>query len=173
MPLAFAAGSNELVEAERLIRDRMEGLDLDLEALAAVSNIFRAATAVRNHMERDVLAVHALSWSAFVVLFVLRVWGEQESRDLAAEAGVTGGTLTGVLDTLERKGLTERWPQPSDRRRVLVRLTKIGVEAIDGIMPAFNVEEAKVTCGLSGDETNELARLLRIVLRTATDLDGR
>ena len=48
MPRAFAAGDDELVEAERLIRDRMSGLDLDLLSLAAVSNVFRTATAVRN-----------------------------------------------------------------------------------------------------------------------------
>ena len=34
MPRAFAAGDEELVEAERLIRDRMSGLDLDLQAFA-------------------------------------------------------------------------------------------------------------------------------------------
>ena len=84
MPRAFAVGNDQLVEAERLIRDRMAYLDLDFPALAAVSNIFRAATAVRNHMEREVLAGHTLSWSAFVVLFVLRVFGQQESRDLAS-----------------------------------------------------------------------------------------
>ena len=67
MPRAFAAGDDELVEAEHLIRDRMSGLDLDLLSLAAVSNVFRTATAVRNRMERDVLRPHQLSWSAFVV----------------------------------------------------------------------------------------------------------
>ncbi len=173
MPRAFAAGDEELVEAERLIRDQMSGLDLDLQTFAAVSNIFRAATAVRNHMERDVLAAHSLSWSAFVVLFVLRVWGEQSSRHLAAEAGITGGTLTGVLDTLERKGLTERSVHPDDRRKVTVRLTDEGVDAVDGVMPAFNVEEAKVTGGLTTTETNDLARLLRTVLRTTSELDQR
>lgn len=173
MPRAFAAGDDELVEAERLIRDQMSGLDLDLQAFAAVSNIFRAATAVRNHMERDVLAAHSLSWSAFVVLFVLRVWGEQSSRDLATEAGITGGTLTGVLDTLERKGLTERRAHPDDRRKVTVTLTDDGVNAVNGVMPAFNVEEAKVTGGLTTPETNDLARLLRTVLCTTSELDKR
>ncbi|SVB16910.1 uncharacterized protein METZ01_LOCUS169764, partial [marine metagenome] len=61
MPRAFAVGDEELVEAERLIRDRMAQLDLDLLSLAAVSNVFRTATAVRNHMERDVLRRHQLS----------------------------------------------------------------------------------------------------------------
>lgn len=173
MPRAFVAGDDELVEAEKLIRDRMAGLDLDLLSLAAVSNVFRTATAVRNHMERDVLRPHRLSWSAFVVLFVLRVWGPQESRDLAAEAGISGGTLTGVLDTLERKRLVERHPVPTDRRRVEVVLTAAGTTVVDEVMPAFNREESQATAALTDDETATLARLLRKVLRTVEDLDAR
>ena len=173
MPRAFAAGDDELVEAERLIRDRMSGLDLDLLSLAAVSNVFRTATAVRNRMERDVLRPHRLSWSAFVVLFVLRIWGSQESRSLATEAGISGGTLTGVLDTLERKGLAMRQPVPEDRRRVEVALTPAGTKVVNDVMPAFNHEESLVTGDLTEDETATLASLLRRVLRTAEDLDGR
>ena len=173
MPSAFAAGDDELVEAERLIRDRMSGLDLDLLSLAAVSNVFRTATAVRNHMERNALKPHSLSWSAFVVLFVLHIWGAKESCELAAEAGISGGTLTGVLDTLERKGLVVRQPVLTDRRRVGVALTDAGTTVVEDVMPAFNREEAQVTGDLTAEETATLARLLRIVLRTAEDLDNR
>ncbi len=173
MPRAFAAGDEELVEAERLIRDRMAELDLDLLSLAAVSNVFRTATAVRNHMERDVLRRHELSWSAFTVLFVLRIWGSQESRRLAGEAGISGGTLTGVLDTLERKGLAKRRAVPEDRRRVEVILTAAGNKVVEEVMPAFNREEALVTGGLTDDEMAMLARLLRKVLQTTEDLDNR
>ena len=173
MPRAFAAGDEELIEAERLIRDRMVGLDLDLLSLAAGSNVFRPATVIRNHMERDVLRSHQLAWSAFVVLFVLRIWGPQESRSLAAEAGISGGTLSGVLDTLERKGLVERRAVPEDRRRVEVALTADGTKVVDEVMPAFNREEALVTGGLTDDEMASLARLLRKVLRATEDLDDR
>ena len=158
MPRAFSAGDKELIEAERLIRDRMVGLNLDLLSLAAVSNVFRTATVLRNHMERDVLRRHQLSWSAFVVLFVLRIWGSQESRSLAAEAGISGGTLSGVLDTRERKGLVERKAIPEDRRRVEVVLTAAGMKVVDEVMPALNREEALVTGGLTADEPAALAR---------------
>jgi DNA-binding MarR family transcriptional regulator len=124
-------------------------------------------------MERDVLRSHQLSWSAFVVLFVLRIWGSQESRRLAAEAGISGGTLSGVLDTLERKGLVKRRAIPEDRRRVEVALTADGTKVVDEVMPAFNREEALVTGGLTDDEMASLARLLRKVLRTTEDLDDR
>ena len=170
MPRAFAVGDDELVEAERLIRDRMAELDLDLLSLAAVSNVFRTATAVRNHMERDVLRRHQLSWSAFTVLFVLRIWGSQESRRLAGEAGIS---LTGVLDTLERKGFAERRAVPEDRRRVEVILTPAGNKVVEEVMPAFNREEALVTGDLTDDEMATLARLLRKILQTTADLDKR
>jgi DNA-binding MarR family transcriptional regulator len=42
---------------------------------------------------------------------------------LAAEAGLSTGAVTTVLDRLERAGYARRVPDPGDRRRVLVELT--------------------------------------------------
>ncbi len=161
-----SANDVELHRAERDVRAVLGDLDLDLGPLLAVSNIFRAATAVRTHMENTVLGDEQLSWSAFVVLFVLRVWGTQESHQLAAEAGITAGTLTGVLKTLEKRGLAQRDPHPVDRRRVNVSATESGHHAIDTIMPNFNRQEAVVTRELSGEQRSELSHLLRLVLRS-------
>jgi hypothetical protein len=47
------------------------------------------ANAIRYRLERDVLAAENLSWGAFTVLFVLWIWGGQQTRHLAAEAGVS------------------------------------------------------------------------------------
>ena len=102
MPRRFAVGNaQDLVQAERDIRARIGEQELDFAAMAAVSNIYRAANAIRHHMEQKVLADEDLSWAAFTVLFVLWIWGDQQTRHLADEAGVTKGTLTGVLKTLE------------------------------------------------------------------------
>ena len=171
MDNALMNSKGQMPAGEKLVTDKMAALSLDLDSLATVSNIFRAATAVRTHMERTVLSSHALSWSAFVVLFVLRVWGEQESRGLAVEAGITAGTLSGVLDTVERKGFSERSTHPEDRRKVVVALTTKGRTVVDEIMPAFNREEARATGRLTEAEMAELARLLRIVLETTQDID--
>jgi MarR family transcriptional regulator, organic hydroperoxide resistance regulator len=172
MPRAFTSENEALVRAEEDVRAELGGLDLDVRALAAVSNIFRTATVVRNHMERSVLEPHALSWSAFVVLFVLRVWGDQEAHELADEAGITTGTLTGVLKTLERKGLAQRRAHDTDGRRVIVAATAEGREVIERIMPAFNRHEALVTKDLDEAQADALAAGLRQVLRTVEDLDA-
>ena len=42
---------------------------------------------------------------------------------LAAQSGLTGGAITGVIDRLERAGFARRVFDPADRRRVRVEVT--------------------------------------------------
>ena len=168
MSRRLAAGTErDLVQAERDIRGRVGDQPLDFAAMAAVSNIYRAANVVRNHMERQVLVDEDLSWAAFTVLFVLWIWGDQQTRHLAEEAGVTKGTLTGVLKTLEKRGLARRRAHGGDGRLVLVSLEPKGMAVIERLFPAFNEGEARVSSGLTEDEKNQLASLLRKIIRSA------
>ena len=59
------AGPHTLHETERAIDERLDSLPIDLPAMAGVSNIYRAAGAVRNHLERTVLAPHELTWTGW------------------------------------------------------------------------------------------------------------
>src|SRR5580698_3099195 len=160
----------DLVQAEQDIRSRVpDNGQLDFAAMAAGSNIYRAANAIRNQMERDVLAEADLSWAAFTVLFVLWIWGDQQTRHLAAEAGVTKGTLTGVLKTLEKRGLAQRRSHEDDGRLVLVGLEPKGVAVIERLFPAINLGEALVSSSLTEPEKEQLATLLRKIIPSAED----
>ena len=121
-------------------------------------------------MEREVLSPHGLSWGGFTIMFVLWVWGDQETGELAEACGLAKGTLSGMLRTLERSDLVSRVPHDSDRRRVVVRLQRRGLETIESVFPEFNKREARFTERLQPDERRELARLLRLVTATADDL---
>lgn len=159
-----------VLEAERDIRARLGDHPLDFEALLAVSNIYRAANAVRNRMEREVLGPAGLSWGGFTILFVLWVWGDRETGDLADDCGLAKGTLSGMLSTLERTGLVSRSRHPEDGRKVMVQLETEGLDTIEEIFPTFNAYEAKFTEDLSAEERRDLARLLRTVTATADEL---
>jgi DNA-binding MarR family transcriptional regulator len=158
--------------AERDIRNRLSGHELDFTAMSAVSNIYRSGSAVRNHMERAVLSDHDLSWVAFTVLWVLWIWGDQETGHVAAEAGITKGTLTGVIKTLQARKLVRRTPHLDDRRRVSISLTKAGQRLIEQVFPRFNQHETLAVSALSSTEQRELARLLRLVLGGISTVDG-
>ncbi len=159
-------------QAERDIRARLAGRELDFTAMSAVSNIHRAGSAVRHHMERTVLSDHDLSWVAFTVLWVLWIWGDQETGHVAAEAGVTKGTLTGVIKTLQGRRLIRRLPHRDDRRRVSIGLTRAGTRLIESVFPEFNRHETLAVNGLTRAEQDELARLLRKVLATMSADDS-
>jgi MarR family transcriptional regulator, organic hydroperoxide resistance regulator len=159
--------TNELAVAERV----GELHDVDFAAMAAVANVFRVASAVRNHMERNVLGPDQLSFTGFTALFVLWVWGDQESRYLADQCGVTKGTLTGVVSTLESRELVKRTTSQADRRMVVVALTPKGTKTIRRLFPRFNQHEALVTQRLADDDRRSLAHLLREVLRSIEQVD--
>src|SRR5262249_40087977 len=167
MPRRLAAGSaSDLVRAERDIRGRIGDQHLDFAAMAAVANIYRAPNVIWHHMEQKVLADEALSWAAFTVLFVLWIWGDQQTRHLADEAGVTKGTLTGVLKTLEKRGLTRRRAHDADGRLVLVSLESKGAAMIERLFPAFHLGEASGSSACTEQEADQLRRLLRLRIRS-------
>ncbi|MDN3028073.1 MarR family winged helix-turn-helix transcriptional regulator [Streptomyces sp. S.PB5] len=153
-----------IAEAEKLAAAKLGAIPIHREQMAVVANIYRAASAVRQHLENSVLRGADLTWTAFVVLWVVWVWGESETRHVAEEAGISKGTLTGVSRTLEGRGLVKRTVHPSDGRRVLLSLTEEGEALMGRLFPEFNQEEAFVTSRLGGEECRSLADGLRQVV---------
>lgn len=157
-------GHRSITEAEKLAEAKLGGIPLRHDQMAVVANIYRAASAVRQHLENSVLRGVDLTWTAFVVLWVIWVWGEPETRHVAEEAGISKGTLTGVARTLERRGLVQRADHPTDGRLVLLSLTDQGEELMRRVFPAFNEEEAFVTGQLSDEQCGIVAAGLRQVV---------
>lgn len=153
-----------LAETEHAVADRLAGMSLDMPAMAVVQNVYRAAGAIRNRVERTVLADHGLTWTGWVVLWVVWIWGEIESRHAAAEAGISKGTLTGVVGTLQTHGLMTRSVHPDDARRALLTLTPKGSRLMVKVFPRFNQEESAVAGALGREEQVALARSLRQII---------
>jgi len=150
------------------VRARLADHDLEFDSNMAISNIYRAAAAVRGEAERDVLAEYQLSWGGLTILWVLWVWGDMPTSRLADECGLAKGTLTGMLTTLEKRDLVARHRVPQDKRKVMVRLTEPGDATISELFPKFNGFELEMVAGLTKEEQRELARLLRIVIKNAS-----
>ena len=164
---------DELLRAERDVHARLAevGIDVDLDfaSMAAVANVFRVASAARSHLERTVLADVGLSFPAFTVMWVLWVWGAMETRVLAVDAGITRATLTGVIGTLERRDLVVRRRVAGDGRLVIVAATRSGHALMASLFTRFNEGEARIVAALDADESRQLARLLRKILRSMED----
>jgi DNA-binding MarR family transcriptional regulator len=159
--------AHTLAETEGRVAEKLGDLPLDFEAMSVVSNLFRAANATRNYLERTVLAPHGLSWTAFVVLWVTWIWEPIETRQIAEEGGFSKATLTGVLGTLEGKGLLQRSRSDRDGRLVTVAMTDAGRALMRELFPEFNEHERTIAGSVSPERRRELADMLRFVTTVA------
>jgi MarR family transcriptional regulator, organic hydroperoxide resistance regulator len=125
-----------------------------------VRNLHRAAGALRAHFERTALAGADLTWTGWVVLRVVWQGDAEEAGAVAAEAGISKGTLTGVATTLENRGLLVRRGHPQDGRRVVLALTPRGRRLARTLSARVGAEERAVLAGLSAREAKALTSAL-------------
>ncbi|WP_078893699.1 MarR family transcriptional regulator [Streptomyces sp. CT34] len=166
----MVSGHRSVEDTDEAVRARLGDTPVRQERMAAVAGLYRAAASVRQHLENSVLRGAELTWTSFVVLWVVWVRGAWETRRVAEEAGISKGTLTGVARTLQSRGLMARTPHPTDGRLALLSLTPEGEALMARTFPEFHAEEAFVTEGLTDDEALTLAELLR---RIVTQVETR
>ena len=82
---------------------RVEHLAIDFPAAHALSSLYRAANAARSHLTNTVLRPHDLTWTGFLVLWLLWIWDRMETRGVAESVGISKATLTGVANTLTKR----------------------------------------------------------------------
>lgn len=77
-----------------------------------------------------------LTPSQFDVIATLGNTDGMNMTDLAKKTLVTKGTLTGIIDRLEKKGLVTRVVPPDNRRSFTIVLTPEGEETFSTVFPA-------------------------------------
>ena len=160
-----------LVETERAMQSHVAALELDFEAAHAVSSIYRAANAVRSHVTNEVLRPAGITWTGFVVMWVVWIWDGMETRRAAEAAAISKATLTGVVKTLEARGWIEKHGRQDDRRLVELHLTPSGKALMEELYPQFNAIEAHVVSGISRTRQKDMTSSLRDIV-TAIEATG-
>jgi DNA-binding MarR family transcriptional regulator len=115
--------SSSLDSRDKLIADFLREIR-QLNSLGAF--FFRAAAAQLGMNATDLQ-----------VIDILEITGPATAGQLAELAGLTTGAITGMIDRLEKGGLVRRESDPSDGRRVLVRLSP-SEAAMKDIGPLFD-----------------------------------
>ena len=116
---------------------------------------------------------HRLSRAGREALAVLEGAGQPLSPTAIAERLiVTTASVTSLLDTLERRGLVERRPDPSDRRRLLIVITQAGKAIVDQFLPEVVALQTAALAALSEDQRRQLVELLATLGAHLTTLDA-
>ena len=111
---------------------------------------------------RQMLDDYRLSQSALQILAIIEgARGPLEPTVIAERLLVTTGTLTSLLDNLERRALIRRQSHPHDRRKLLVDITPAAQAIVDEVLPSLHAREQNVISdALSLKEQGELLKLI-------------
>jgi DNA-binding MarR family transcriptional regulator len=138
--------------------------NMDISAVKTCLVLLRIGSDVLTGFEA-MLARHGLSQGRFLTLIVLyRTPDSPLSPSTLAElVGVTRATMTGLLDGLEKEQWLERIADPSDRRRLLIRITTAGMHILHRMLPDYYDRIGRLMTGLDATEREHLIRLLYTV----------
>lgn len=140
-------------------------------ATECYANLWRAAELLMGLHNRHSSDQYQLSPGARGVLAVVEGAGEPlEPSVIAERLVVTTGSMTSLLDNLEKRGLVRRLPHPLDRRKLLVDVTADARRIVDELLPAFHAREREVIgAALSVSEQRNLLRYLAKLQQAAAD----
>jgi DNA-binding MarR family transcriptional regulator len=115
-------------------------------------------------MANKALRHHGLSAAGRQALAIIDGAGEPLAPTTIAERLiVTTATVTSLLDTLERRGLVVRQPDPADRRKLLVSITDEARHVVDQFLPEVVALQTAVMTGLGEPERKRLLRSLAVI----------
>jgi DNA-binding MarR family transcriptional regulator len=131
--------------------------------------------AVHHRMLRavnDEMSGCGLSLARTKVLMRLSARGALRQSALAAELGLAPHSITDIVDALERAGLAERQPDPTDRRAKLVAITSAGQACLGVANATRDRLLTQIFGALSQEERATLLRLLDTLDEAAQAADG-
>jgi DNA-binding MarR family transcriptional regulator len=137
-----------------------------------IDELFGTTTALRTFVDAR-LRVRGTSVSRLRALRTLATAAEpMRMRDLSDVLGLAARTVTSMVDALEREGLVERLPHPTDRRAFLLTLTDRGRSCHAEAEEIDREALAVATGGLTAEDRTRLRELLG-VLRTSVAVAGQ
>jgi len=133
---------------------------LERAVVEALRRISRAMERHSHALEHQV----GLTVPQLAVLRQLKAAEPLSIGDLTRSVHLSQATVTGILDRLERRGLVRRRRDARDRRKVHVRLTEAGAEAVRRAPPLLHERFLAALGGLPDWEQMQiLATLQRVV----------
>lgn len=100
----------------------------------------------------EALVQHDLSVAQFASLLLLDETPGMSVADVARKVSTARQSANEMLGGLERAGLVERRPHPSDRRSQQIFLTDAGRARLAEAVPTVHAVEARLAAGFSAEE---------------------
>jgi DNA-binding MarR family transcriptional regulator len=103
---------------------------------------------------------HGLTHAQFDIVATLGNTPGMSYKELGERTLITKGTLTGVIERLEQKGLVARERSPSDARSWFIRLTPQGEQLFADVFPRVTSRGGEVFAQFTESDYEQLEQAL-------------
>lgn len=93
-------------------------------------------------------------------------------KDIEKEFRISRATATNTLQVMERDGFIVRKAQDKDARLKRIQMTEEALQNHRQVEAHIEMMDRRMLQGLTGQETDELYRLLDIVMKNLEEMDG-
>ncbi|GIP34031.1 MarR family winged helix-turn-helix transcriptional regulator [Paenibacillus sp. J2TS4] len=120
----------------------------------------RANRAVTDRIKEDIKS-YGLNPTEFAVLELLYHKGDQPIQNIGKKILLTSGSMTYVVDQLEKKKLLIRKQCKEDRRIIYASITEEGRARMDDIFPKHRKAIKETFSSLNPEEQQQMIQLLK------------
>lgn len=139
------------------------------KATEAAMNLVRTADLLVKRIA-DLVEPFGLSPSSGLALGILADAGSPlPPNQIAERLIISRATVTGLLDSLERRGYVRRTPHSSDRRMLLIELTDAGRQVAQEFRQVVHQNEKEWLAALDEQEQDRLIEFLHCLQATLAD----
>jgi MarR family transcriptional repressor of emrRAB len=171
--LVVAADGDSFSAVDRRIEVTRRRLNNYPDQLVRLARLITHVQKRHNDMSNAVLRPYDLNYVTYTAMMMMYGSEDQTATpsELSDATGEKPTNITRICDELLRKELIERNPSTTDRRRVVLRLTRKGEQLAEQVQPALWQALQQTYGDLSGAELRQLTGLLRRPLRRMEQLE--
>jgi len=103
---------------------------------------------------------HGLNRGEYLLIHCLSFVPVMTAQDVARVTGRPRNSISRAVHRMLEEELIARAPDPEDGRRAMLTVTPKGRALVDTIMPLFRAQQEALLAPLSGEERQQLDRLL-------------
>ena len=131
--------------------------DQSLKLFIVLSRAYRA---INEHVNKRIQR-YGLNPTEFAVLELLFHKGDQPLQQIGGKILLASGSMTYVIDKLEKKDYIRRVACAEDRRVTFAQITEKGKKLIEQVFPAHQNEIDRIMSVLSDEEKDMAIELLK------------
>ena len=143
-----------------------EDVKQSLKLFIVLSRAHKAITEQTNHF----FQTHGVNPTEFAVLELLYHKGQQPLQKIGGKILLASGSITYVIDKLEKRGFITRVNCPTDRRVTYAAISPEGKEFMSEIFPEHEKNLHELTNALTTEEKDQAIELMKKLGLSIKDL---